>query len=247
VVEELLPLGLRGARMTIDGPQEIHDAQRPYISGRGTFATIITNLKAIHDLVAVQVTANFGPDNWREFPRLLDHLLDEGIDPAMLDVVHFSPIMPKAGEGASPHHPGHCRSGAEPWLLEAGPALREEALRRGFPTVKLAMSACVVDFDNDIVVNFDGSIFKCPVFMGYPEMAVGSLTDGIGDYSKSHALDRWQNDDCLECRYLPLCFGGCRYFAHQRGGTFTDLDCRRDYFDAVLEELVLQEQRYKKA
>lgn len=245
VVEELLPLGLRGSRMTLDGPREIHDQQRPYISGRGSFDTIIANLKEIHDLVAVQVTANFGPDNWREFPRLLDHLLAEGITPAMLDVVHFGPIIPKAGEGTSPHHSGHCLSGAEPWLLEAVPALREEALRRGFPTVKLSMSACVVDFDNDFVVNFDGSIYKCPVFMGYPELAVGTLADGINDYSRSHALARWQNDDCLECRYLPLCFGGCRFLALQRGGAITDLDCRRDYFDAVLEELVLQEQRYK--
>lgn len=247
VVEELLPLGLKGVRMTLDGPREIHDRQRPFVSGKGSFDTIIANLKAVHDLVSVQVVGNYAPDNWQEFPRLLDHLLAEGITPAMLDLVHFSPIMPKSGNGANPHHSGHCLSGSEPWLLEAAPFLREETLKRGFPSRKMAMTACVVDFDNDIVVNFDGAIYKCPAFMGYPELSVGTLESGICDYAESHALNRWQKEECLECPYLPICFGGCRFLALQRGGAVTDLDCRRDYFDAVLEEFVLQEQRYKQA
>jgi uncharacterized protein len=244
VAEELRPLGLRGARMTLDGPKHIHDRQRPFVSGKGSFDVIVSNLKAVWDLVAIQVTGNFGPDNWREFPLLLDQLLAEGIGPEMLDVVHFSPIMPKAG--ASPHHGGHCLTGTDPWLLEAVPFVREETLRRGFPTVKVTMSACVVDFDHDYVVNYDGSIYKCPVFMGNPGLAVGTLTDGIGDYSIFHALDRWQKEECLECPYLPICFGGCRFLALQKGGTMADIDCRRDYFDATLERLILQEQRYRK-
>ncbi len=248
VVEELLPLGLRGARMTLDGPREIHDRQRPFVSGRGSFDTIVANLKEVYDLVAVQITGNFGPDNWREFPRLLDHLLVEGIKPEMLDLVHFSPIMAKSGDNATPHHMGHCATGSEPWLLEAGPYLREETLRRGFPAKKISMSACVVDFDNDLIVNWDGSLYKCPMFMGYPELSVGTLEDGVADYGESHAIgSRWQNDECLECPYLPICFGGCRFLSLQRGSSIRDIDCRRDYFDTLLESFVLQEQRYKSA
>ncbi len=248
VVEDLLPLGLRGVRMTLDGPREIHDRQRPFTSGRGSFGTIVANLKEIYDLVAVQITGNFGQDNWREFPRLLDHLLADGIRPEMLDLVQFSPIMPKSGDDAVPHHMGHCATGSEPWLLEAGPFLREETLRRGFPARKISMSACVVDFDNDLIVNWDGSFYKCPMFMGYPELSVGTLEDGMADYGVTHAIgSRWQTDECLECPYLPICFGGCRFLALQRGGSIRDLDCRRDYFDTLLESFVLQEQRYKSA
>jgi uncharacterized protein len=194
--------------------------------------------------VAVQVTANYGPDNWREFPRLLDHLLGVGITPAMIDLVHFSPIMPKAGQAAAGHHGGHCVTGTEPWFLEAAPYLREETLKRGFPARKVSMAACVVDFDNELIVNFDGTLFKCPVFMGYPELAIGTLEGGIADYATSHALDRWHQEECLDCSYLPVCFGGCRFLALQRTGSIQGLDCRREFFDAVLEEFVLQEQRY---
>jgi uncharacterized protein len=243
-VEDLLPLGLKGVRMTLDGPKEIHDRQRPFVSGKGSFDTIVANLKEIHDLVAVQLTGNYGAGNWREFPRLLDHLLAEGITPAMVDLVHFGPIMPKAGEGASPHHGGHCACGTEPWLMEAAVTLREETLKRGFPSRKVAMAACVVDFDNEFIVNYDGAIYKCPMFMGYPELAVGTLLDGIGDYGASHGLDRWQNEECLACPYLPLCFGGCRFFPLQREGEISGIDCRREFYDATLEEFVLQEQRY---
>ncbi|NVO00359.1 MAG: geopeptide radical SAM maturase [Geobacteraceae bacterium] len=242
-VEELLSLGLRALRMTIDGPKEVHNRQRPFVSGKGSFDLVVANLKAVYELVAVQIGANFSAENWREFPKMLDHLLAAGVKPQMLDVVHFSPIMPKSGAEVGGNHGGHCMNSTEPWLMEAVLSLREEAIRRGFPVAKVKSSACVVDFDNDFVVNYDGTFYKCPIFMGYPELSVGTIETGIIDYSNSHALDRWKCDDCLDCPYLPICYGGCRFFAMQRGGTVADLDCRREYFDAMLEKLILQEQR----
>lgn len=241
VMEELLALGLTAVRLTIDGPPDIHNNQRPFVSGKGSFDVIMKNLREVHDLVPVDLGGNFTRDNYRRFPELLDMLLDQGINPAMMKEVSFSPIMPKADGSVSGDFGSACACTGEPWAIEANLFLRREVLRRGFPVSKLKPSACMIEFANDLVVGYDGGLYKCPVFMGQEELKIGTLADGINDYRESHKLDIWKNDECLDCAYLPLCFGGCRFFRKLQTGAIDGVDCRRAMLDASLEQIVLQD------
>ncbi|MFZ3135968.1 MAG: SPASM domain-containing protein, partial [Thermodesulfovibrionales bacterium] len=56
--------------------------------------------------------------------------------------------------------------------------------------------------------------------------------------------DLWKNTKCLDCVYLPLCFGGCRYMEFVRTGRIDNVDCRYDYFEATLGAFIDQEVRY---
>ena len=239
VVEELLPIGLRSAQITLDGPAEIHDRQRPFVSGQGSFRIIVDNLRAVYDLITIKPGGNFAEGSFREFPAMLDALLEAGIDPTKLGPVQFSPVHPKSG-GHDPHSAA-CAIGDEPWLIAAHLFLREETLHRGFAVDKPHMGVCMIELTNNLVVNYDGSLYKCPALMGWPEYAIGSLADGISDYHESHNLDVWKNDECLECAYLPLCFGGCRFFRKLKTGTINGVDCRRAMLDASLERIVRQD------
>jgi len=241
VVEELIPLGLTGAVLTLDGPAEIHDQQRPFVSGKGSFATIVANIKETFDLLDLQVGGNFSRDNYRVFPRMLDHLLAEGLEPDKLGMVQFAPIAPKSGKTVGPDSHSGCTSGSEPWVIEAAVYLRGETLKRGFASFKPTMAACVIEFENNLVVNYDGSLYKCPAFMGWPELSVGTLESDIKDYSVSHNLALWQNDECLDCAYLPLCFGGCRLNPLLQNGSINEVDCRREFYDVALEQFILQD------
>ncbi|MBK5273467.1 MAG: geopeptide radical SAM maturase [Desulfuromonadales bacterium] len=240
-VRELLPLGLAAVRLTIDGPPDIHDVQRPFVSGRGSFDAITTNVRAVHRLVPLDIGGNYTRDNYHRFPELLDLLLAEGIEPGALKAVGFAPVMPKSDGSVSGDFGSACCSVNEPWMIESALFLRAETLRRGFPVGKLQAGACMIEFDNDWVVAYDGSLYKCPVFMGQEEMRIGSLAEGIQDYRVSHNLDVWKTDECLECAYLPLCFGGCRFFRRLKTGAIDGVDCRRGYLDAALEQLVRQD------
>jgi uncharacterized protein len=241
VVEELHPLGLAAVRLTIDGPADIHDAQRPFVSGNGSFATILANVRDVHHMVPLDIAGNYTRDNYRRFPELLDLLLAEGIDPGKLRAVCFSPVMPKADGSVAGDINSACCSVNEPWMIESALFLREETLRRGFPVPKLKAGACTIEFEKDWVVGYDGSIYKCPVFMGHEEMRVGSLSEGVKDYRTSHNLDNWKKKECLECAYLPLCFGGCRFFRKLNTGSIDDVNCIRGYLDEALERLVRQD------
>ncbi len=245
VAEELIPLGLTGARVTLDGPKEIHDRSRPFVSGFGSFDTIVRNITEVCDLVPLQLGGNFTRDNYRQFPALLDHLLDRGITPDRVHTVLFAPVIPKSGQRVVADFSSDCACDYAPWLQEASLFLREETLRRGFRAPKPRLAACVVEFDNDLVINYDGSLYKCPAFMAYDELRIGTIAEGCTDYRASHNLDVWKSDECLECAYLPLCFGGCRQMTLLRNGAIDAVDCRRELLDATLETIIRQDLRYQ--
>ncbi|CAH2030164.1 geopeptide radical SAM maturase [Trichlorobacter ammonificans] len=241
VVEELLPLGLAGARVTLDGPPDIHNRQRPFVSGQGSFERILDNLADVCDLTAIQLNGNYTRENYRRFPELLDLLPARGLTPDKLRAVTFNPVTPTAGEAGLSDFSLGCACMAEPWLIEAGLFLRGEILKRGYHTPRIRFNACVVEFESDLVVNYDGSLYRCPAFMGWNDLCIGSLAEGVKDYRDSHRLGLWQNDECLDCPYLPLCFGGCRFLRRLRTGAIDGVDCRRDYLDAALERLLRQD------
>ena len=68
---------------------------------------------------------------------------------------------------------------------------------------------------------------------------MGTLADGISDYKDSHGIGNWQNEECLDCPYIPLCFGGCRFLNLLNDRPIATLDCRREFFDATLESFIL--------
>jgi uncharacterized protein len=245
MVEKLLPLGFTGAKVTLDGPRENHDRFRPFVSGKGSFDLIVANMKEVCGLTDIQVGGNYTRENYREFPRLLDFLLGEGITPDRISLVKFDPVARSGGEFALPEFNEGCASTDEPWLLEASLYLREEILRRGFQTPRVGPAACMIESANDLLVNWDGALFKCPAFLGWKNMSIGDLESGITDYTESHNMDVWKKVECFDCAYLPLCFGGCRYLKLLRSGRIDDVDCRKKYLDGTLEELVRQDLKHQ--
>ncbi|HEX9078539.1 MAG TPA: geopeptide radical SAM maturase [Desulfuromonadaceae bacterium] len=245
VAEELASLGLTGAKITLDGPRETHDQSRPFVSGKGSFDAIVRNTAAVCDLLDLQLGGNYTRENYRSFPLLLDHLTARGVTPDKVATVLFAPVVPKSGQRGVTDFNGTCTCSHEPWLVEASLFLREETLKRGYSAPKLRLTSCMVEFDDDLVVGYDGSLYKCPAFMAYDELRIGTLADGVGEYAASHNLDMWKNEECLECPYLPICFGGCRMLTMLRHGAIDGVDCRREFYDASLEAIVRQDLAYQ--
>ena len=245
VAEQLVPLGLKRVKITLDGPAEIHNRYRPFKSGAGSFDTIIGNIKDTCDLVKIGIGGNFEKNNYKKFPLLLDYLLREGLTPDRIPSVKFYPVIKRpAGDLSPTDYKGGCMSVNEPWIVEAEAGLREEILRRGYKPPKLAPILCMVETADAYVVNFDGVIYKCPAFIGKEGFEVGDVQTGVKDYSAIYKLGIWKNEDCARCEYLPLCFGGCRYMTFVRDGNIERLDCQKDYLDASLETLIKQDIKY---
>ena len=118
--------------------------------------------------------------------------------------------------------------------------LRDAIYDKGFKTHMLSPSTCMVDIKDSYVINFDGDIYGCPGFVGNKKFITGNIETGVIDYTELYKLDMWKNDECLNCQYLPLCFGGCRYLSFLETGEIK-LVCQKKDFKISLETEVLQE------
>jgi len=241
VVKELKPFGLTSADITIDGPENIHNSSRPFKSGKGTFDTIVRNIKDVCDMINIHIGGNFTKENYIQIPSLLDYLMDNGLTPDRISSLNFYPVIKESAEFALPEFTGGCVSINEPWLFDAGIFLRGEILKRGYKTQKIIPSPCMMELKDSLVVNYDGGFYKCPGMIGREEFRVGDIKTGIKEYRQSHNLDNYKNDECLNCSYLPLCFGGCRYMKLVRDGNINGVDCKRPYLDATLKALIYQD------
>ncbi|MBI5103016.1 MAG: geopeptide radical SAM maturase [Nitrospirae bacterium] len=243
-VRRLLPLGMTGAAVTLDGPPAVHDSLRPFKSGAGSFDLIVKNLGEVCDMVGLAVGGNYTKESYKFLPELLDLMIERGLTPGRISAVKFDPVSIETPEIAPPDFHEGCASLNEDWIAEAGISLREEILKRGFGTQRIKPVTCMIEFSNAMVINYDGSIYKCPGLISRREFCVGDILSGVQDYHISHAIDNWKNKECLDCAYLPLCFGGCRYLKFVRDGNMEGVDCRKQYFDATLEAFVKQDIKY---
>jgi uncharacterized protein len=244
-VGELIPLGLKGAKITLDGPGYMHNKSRPFKGGAGSFDSIVRNLKDVCEQIHISVGGNFTRQNYHAFPELLDYLAGEGITPDRVSGIKFDPVV----KSDNWHSPTDFRDGSvsvdEPWIVEASLFLREEILKRGYNTPEMEVFTCMVNLKDSFVVNHDGSIYKCPGFIGKEGFEAGDIARGVSDFGASHNLENWKTEECKDCQYLPFCFGGCRYMKFLRDGNIDGVDCQKSYLDATLEKIIKQDIKYR--
>lgn len=238
VMTELAALGIESVKVTLDGPPAVHDRYRPYGGGAGSFYDILRGMGDVADLVKVHVGGNFTRETWREYPALLDLFLAEGFTPERLGAVRFTPAVGGKGGKALPHFAEGCVTCEEPWLAEAELTLRDELVKRGFSVPKPGPFSCMIELESDLAVDADGTCYKCPAFMGHEGYAVGNLRDDLGGIAPAYGRDIWKKEECLDCAYLPLCFGGCRYMRLAEAGAVDVVSCQREHLDATVEAMV---------
>jgi uncharacterized protein len=92
VVDRLLPFGLNGIKVTLDGDQPTHDQLRPLRGGQGTFDRILRNLSAVAHKVRISIGGNFDLDSAGSYPALLDYLKAQPFAERIAKVA-FKPVI----------------------------------------------------------------------------------------------------------------------------------------------------------
>lgn len=244
LIDKLLSVGLEQVRISIDGDREAHNKNRPFLDGGATFDLIIDNIKGIIDKVKVALAGNFDRENFKSIPGLLDYLEREGLL-YKLDFLIFSPLVPRLGPKDNPAaiELSHCLSYLEKdGLFNEVLSIKRELLKRGLKlrTSGLAVNACSLTMqDGGVTIDPRGNIYKCNSLLGYPQFSVGNVYNGDLNQKCEEFLniDAW--DKCpLDCPYVPMCQGGCRFFSYLEKNNFRDISCKRAYFDRITPELI---------
>lgn len=247
-VKELIPFGLARAVVTLDGPPAVHDALRPFADGRGSFAAIVRNMRESTGLIRISLNANYREDNWHHVLDLLPVLREHGLGPDRLENITFNAVSPSFEDPGPAYCGGRCRNFDEVWLSRALVTLRRAVLETGYATpTTMEVVPCRVCVHDNLTVNHDGALCKCPSLLGRKKYEIGDIHHGVGRLDIYHP-SLWKGEEkCRECVYLPLCYGGCRYLALRKNGHMAEVDCREDFFEATLEEFVRQDVTYQSA
>ena len=216
-----------GVSVSIDGPPDLHDANRPYggRAGGGSYADVVAGVARLRERTgrAPAARVTLAPDQWARIPEVFEHLLDLGF----LEV-GIAPATPVAVE------------------LLPTPA-QDAALFAGFAHVARrfvdeARHGRVLPFSNlldllaklhagevrgvpcgaglgYVAMDTQGALFLCHRFAGDDGFRIGDLDAGI-DHAQVRACLAAQAapraEACATCWARSLCAGGCHHENHLR-------------------------------
>jgi uncharacterized protein len=92
VVDRLVPYGLNGVKVTLDGDRDMHNRMRPLRGGQGTFDRIVQNVRAVAHKCRVSVGGNFDEASVETYPALLDFLRAQEFADKLAKVA-FKPVI----------------------------------------------------------------------------------------------------------------------------------------------------------
>jgi uncharacterized protein len=213
--------------VSIDGPPDLHDANRRYpgTNGGGTYADIVAGLDRLRERMprppAARVTLT--PDQWGRVPEVFDHLhglgfLEVGIAPASPINVGFLPT-PEQDETLFTGFAELARrfaSEATQGRVLPFSNLLDVLGRLHVGLVKSAPCGAGLGY---LALDTEGRFFLCHRLAGVERFRVGDLEAGI-DHAKIAACLAAQaaprRDACSVCWARSLCAGGCHHENHVR-------------------------------
>jgi len=266
VVDRLLPFGLKGVKVTLDGDRDTHNRMRPLRGGQGTFDRIVENVRRVADKVAISIGGNFDASSVDSYPALLDFLLEQEFADKLAKVA-FKPIIrqgtpvPAAqpAKGAIPLTAvgtngkplgGTCMTAAGSgssvcdtchFVDEKLSFLREETQKRGFKTIDgVHMGPCEIHKRHAYTIGPDGALYACPGFTGEKGLSVGHIERRQESWQASAArkFDALAAwKQCGDCSYIPVCAGGCSVASQTELGDMNTPTCHKSSFDSALVAL----------
>lgn len=241
---ELKTLGLSNLRVTLDGTAEVHDQRRPFRSGHGTFDVIMRNISAVADTVRVDIGCNFDHDSLPSLYKLLDVFEAKGLS-KKLGTISFAPVMARMGAETSAIEFTGCTSLSSD-LTREGLQLRREVIRRGYKVEKgINIMTCPMSREGALsVIDPVGDIYKCAAFVGRPDFVVGNVRDNNLNYRNVEfmLIDAPLDEaDCRDCKFLPMCGGGCRFSAQLRHNDCAHTACEKEYYEKIMPEMLRME------
>jgi len=251
VVAELKPLGFQSARITIDGVKEIHDARRPFRSGKGSsYDTIMKNLKDTIDMLPITLVNVCSEESMKQLPELLDELEERQI---LRKLAAFQPGIEQAyldnqGKVCGSMDCALTKESAENFLLAIHELFRRDLPPRG--ELLQGANCSVTAAQGLLIFNADGKMYKCPVLMDRPEYTVGHVNEEMLNKHHYECVTKEIWKQCLDdtdCPYVPTCGAGagCRFVALANSGDLWGDGCSRKFHDHYVPEVMKLEHMKK--
>jgi uncharacterized protein len=252
--------------VSMDGPADLHDANRARAGGEGSYAGIVSRLSGLIDGATAPVAARVTliPEQWSRVEEVFDHLLGLGFHE--VGIAPASPIdrvlLPEPDQeerlfqGFSALARRFVQAAARGKVLPFGNLIDLLARLHVGQTKTVACGAGL----GYLAVDAEGSFYVCHRLTGDDLFRVGTLDTGPDAERIRNVLEKataGKDALCGRCWARTLCSGGCHYENHLREnrlglppgsschfirrwlrlGIETYAELRRSGADAVLQRL----------
>lgn len=216
--EKLADLKITSMQITLDGTEKLHDTRRKLKNGRGTFRTIVANIKNLRKFsnIKIVIRINVDKNNVENIGALIEFLERE----KLLKIVSLS-VAPVVC--ATKYSETYCNESYHIYSRpEFGLAISKKQLElinkkilfQQLPKPLKTGSFCRTEsLQSGNVIDPNGNLFGCWHDVSFPERQIGNIYEGKmcnSCYLHKYAL---QNPvgclECGSCKVLPLCGGGC--------------------------------------
>lgn len=216
--QKLLPeLSINNVQITLDGDKAAHDSLKKQISEEGSFDVIYKNIidYCEQDLECkLSIRFNCTDSNYNSVKNLIDNFPESVKNKAS---VFFRWVWSNEASGFKEF--SSRLNEKEPFkeLFNIYNYSNLIGLKTENPSNDSFGVYCEVDFLDQYNIDPLGNIYLCSHTFNESE-AIGSIYGGhnfinsnyISDYARWYSINPFEDCECLKCKLLPTCFGGCR-------------------------------------
>lgn len=217
VVETLDRCQVFNVQVTFDGSEVFHNRMKHFSHGEGTYKRIVENIVyyCIHSKShsPLRIRINLSDENYESIEILLNELPEVVKEHSS---IFFRWIYPTETSGWKEF--SEKKAGDSPY--KGIYSLLKMAHDKGYYIENRceSMNFCYCEADNPGYYTIDplGNIYLC-VHDYKPEVSVGHVREGIHPLKESQYIafrnvSVLDDKECLQCKVLPICNGGCRKF-----------------------------------
>lgn len=231
-------LQLDAFQITLDGYRDIHNKTRFEKRGDDSYSRIIKNINQICNHLkdaSITLRINYTSKNLENLGRIADDISPENRDKIQVSLQRVWQTKNIGDEKTIQA------------ILQKEIACFEERNIKVHHNKIIYGSGmrCYADAHQQIVVNYDGSLYKCTARdFSKSTASVGSLGEnGIpiwnNNYYKYLQKPIFENDKCKNCIFLPICLGSCSQKYVENGDREVIADCDpKEWQDSLTEELL---------
>jgi uncharacterized protein len=216
VVEVLKKIGISSVQITLDGLKDTHNKVKYVTDCEDVFTRIIDNIELLNNLapeINIVIRVNLTLENAHEYVDLVKFYIERfkgrknmGIAPAF--------VFDRGASSCDTCNNLFNRKKSSEFILDLAHKGIDSTFIR-YP--QRFFHECAIR--NDVAISFDpeGYAYKCWEVIGNKEYAIGKLNeDGALTNINERILNRQlfgadalDDPTCSQCKYLPICNGGC--------------------------------------
>jgi uncharacterized protein len=207
IANTLKNCGIKNIQITIDGPKDIHDIRRPLLNGRGTFDVIMDNILKTYGILPIIVRVNTDLENKDSISDITSFLKSHSLMKHV--TVYLGHILP----GNDSYEGSKCMTD-EVYSKFNLKFMVDNSIPLGYIYPSPKTNYCAADHVNGYVIDADGRLYKCWSDIGRSDRSIGMLGQEKIAFEKAYKYllyDPTIDEQCSECKYLPVCMGSCPF------------------------------------